>query len=407
MENANANPAGTIRIRLLGEFSLYMDGIESEARRVDSARRANRQWSLIAYLALNRSAETSTDRLIELFWTDDATGDPQRALWLAISRCRTALGDLGIPDARNLIIAGSGGYRWNPSRPTVIDVETFEKLSSQRNTAADRLECTLRAIDIYQGDFWTPSAWGGWAVTRQIYYKTIFMQLCQEAVLLLWEAERWEDVVRICRKAIAEDPGAESFSVYFMRALTVLGQPQKALEHYEYIKNVLKNDYMVEPQDELELARSEAAQRNLGERISAETVAAYLKPTDADGAFYCDYPIFRRIVELESREQKRSGKAAQLVVLDMLPEEKGARMTTDMNRMERILNAYLRAGDPYTRLSTTQFLILLPGASSENVDTVMTRVENAFRRTNTHSKARIRYHSFPLDSLSSKEKLKD
>lgn len=388
---------GTIAINLLGGFSISVEGWGQGWKRVETGRRSSRLWSIIAYLAINRTGDTPAERLIEIFWPDTDSGDPLRAVWLAVSRCRTALKELGVSEARSLILSENGGYRWNPNRPTVVDVEEFERLATEKGSG--ELSRLLAAIDLYQGDFWAQAAGGTWAITRQIYYKSLFLQLCQQAVSQLWEAERWEDVANICRRAVVEEPGEESFSVYFMRALTAMGQPQKALEHYEYIKNILKNEYMVNLSEELELARSEAARKNLGERLDAETVAGYLKTPPEHAAFSCDYPVFRRIVELEVRAARRSGEQAQVVLLDLLPTEKGSGVTTDMKRMERTLSGTLRAGDPFTRLSTTQFLILLPKAKRESVDTVMLRVENAFRKANSHSRARMRYHTIPVESL--------
>ena len=51
-----------------------------------------------------------------------------------------------------------------------------------------------------------------------------------------------------------------------------------------------------------------------------------------------------------------------------------------MKQLETTLTAALRAGDPFTRMGTNRYMILLPGASRENAEMVSQRILKRLRR---------------------------
>ena len=71
----------------------------------------------------------------------------------------------------------------------------------------------------------------------------------------------------------------------------------------------------------------------------------------------------------------------------------------NMRRLEATLNLSLRSGDPFTKMSSAQFLILLPGATYENGEMVVQRVMDRFKRDYPHVKADFYVFLFDLASF--------
>lgn len=69
---------------------------------------------------------------------------------------------------------------------------------------------------------------------------------------------------------------------------------------------------------------------------------------------------------------------------------------TDTKRLERILLDGLRAGDPVARLDAASYILMLTGSSPDNARLVTERLDRAFRKAYSHSKARISFRMSPL-----------
>ncbi len=402
MEDTRGNTE--IRVRLLGDLSFFAPGFE-DWRRVD-VKRAGLVWSIIVYLILNRGRNVSSEQLIENFWQEEPVGDPDGVLRHAIHRCRAMLEKFGFEDAKNLIISTSGGYGWNPQRLVWVDCEEFERLRGGVRSISengDRLEVMRTMIELYKGDFWISSK-TVWGSSLQIYYRTQYTSVCQEAVAELKAESRWHDIIDICTRAVVVDPTVEQLSADMMQALVALGQPERAMEHYAAIKDVLARQYGVEPSEAVELARTSAEGAREGRIMGSSDVIERLRAVGrSEGAYLCDYPIFARIAALEARHATRAGKDIPVVLIKIGLETKEnsnvGRLATEMKRMERTLLSTLRTSDPFTRLSPSQFLLLLPDASLESAAVVMYRIEARFRRSYPYSGALITHEVFSARAI--------
>ena len=98
---------------------------------------------------------------------------------------------------------------------------------------------------------------------------------------------------------------------------------------------------------------------------------------------------------LERRHIDRVGGVSTLVVVRLSNKVIPA---TDAKRRERILLDGLRAGDPVARLDATSYILMLTGTTEENAQIVTERLEKAFRRAYSHSKACISFRMSPLEA---------
>ena len=395
----NIKKDNRIRIRLLGDLSFCAPDWDAW-RRVD-VQRAGLVWSIIVYLILNRTRNVTSEQLIETFWQEEPAGDPDGVLRHAIHRCRGALESFGFADGKDLIVSTSSGYAWNPQSEVSVDCEEFEELRTRirKDTdREDRLARMLEMIALYNGDLWT-SGKTVWGNSLQIYYRTQYASICQEAAAELKVDNRWNDIVDICTKAVVIDPTVEQLSADLMQALVALGQPERAMEHYAAIKQILHRQYGVEPSEVVELARVSAEGAREGRVMGSQDVLQRLRAVGrTEGAYFCDYPIFARIAALEARHAVRCGKDIPVVLirigLETRENSNAGRLATEMRRMEKTLLSTLRTSDPFTRLSPSQFLLLLPDSSLESAAVVMYRVEARFRQNYPYSGALISHEAF-------------
>lgn len=386
--------ADPIYVNMLGRFTIT-EGTRPPMREISLTGRSKRLWTLIAYLILHRDRGVPAQELIDLLWPEADSDNPVSTLQNNVSRARSALGELGLTGAKSIIRYESGLYRWAPEGGTVTDYDEFENLVRQAmaRETGDFLTPALRAVELYAGDFLPEASLEFWCINLNGYYRSVYLRLCSRVVQALMDIGRTVEAERICADAVRVDPTVEEFNILLMRAMIRNKNPKKALEHYEYIRQLYKDTYGVVPSPELEQEKAAAVRELYGQKMGEQELAALLhEPQEETGAFFCDNVVFREIVNLHAREMQRTKASVQIALLSLkaggMPPEKQA---VYMKQMERVLTACLRSGDPVTRMGSGWFAVLLPGAAPENGQPVMERVLSRFRREYPGSEAVFTY----------------
>ena len=404
-----------IDITMLGAFTMRAEYM-AEPVAVSLSGRSRRLWTLVAYLIINKSRGVSARELIDVLWPDGAGADPTATLHNNVSRVRTALKERGFKNAKELIVFDDGLYYWAPHCTTVLDVDEFEAavlependLEFADNEEAERraLEKGLTALALYKGNFLSGASSEPWAVNLGMYYRSTYTRLAQMSAQRFSELERHDEVERICTQALAVDPMIEEFSIYLMRSLIAGGNSAKALEHYNATKHLFMETYGVEPSAELEIEYAAALHHLYGEQLPEENIRAFLTDDrNQDGAFYCNNAVFREIAQLYMHEVERSKNPVQIVAIGVedTSEKDTAkaheRMAVNMRRLKEAISKSLRAGDPFTKMSSAQFLILLPSATGENVQMILDRVAACFKDDYPLAKVEFKFSIFDLLSL--------
>ena len=397
----------SIQVTMFEKFTIRESGSQ-QPRAISLSGRSRRLWTLVAYLILHRDRGVSAQELIDLLWPEACGDNPLSTLQNNVSRARAALEELGMTDAKRLIYNDAGMYRWAPRRDTVLDCEEFEKMASHALAAENRedgIALAQEAIALYTGDFLPESAMENWCIHINTYYRSLYLRLCRDTVQWLFDANRLSEVEQICNRVIQLDPAAEEFSVSLMRALIRSRNPEKALEHYEYIRQLYRDSYGVAPSEELEMMKSVAVRERYGSETEEAKIVEFLFRADTEsGAVYCDNNVFREITKLRMRDMSRTHTPCQLIIFrlknDDIPMEK---RTVYMRRLESALQNGLRSGDPYTRLGSGRLLVLLTGATTENAYRVIDRVLDRLRKEYPRSGASYATKVMDLAGLSARE----
>ncbi|MEG2429668.1 MAG: transcriptional regulator, partial [Oscillospiraceae bacterium] len=110
-----------------------------------------------------------------------------------------------------------------------------------------------------------------------------------------------------------------------------------------------------------------------------------------NGAYFCDYEVFKNIYRVQARSILRTEKAIQLalITLNHRPSVSEPKLNTKfvMGKLKKTILQSLRKGDTVAAYSPVQFVILLPLTSPENCQDVTTRIQENFKRV--HRKTNV------------------
>ncbi len=396
-----------IYVNMLGKFSIWnadesqRDSAGAAGSELSLTGRSRKLWTLVAYIIMHRFTGASTQELIELLWPEGDYANPESTLQNTVSRVRTTLKNLGFENAKDLVVYEDGFYRWAPGCELVFDVEQFENACKEALAETDRakqIEYARQAVALYKGDFLSEASTELWCVNQNAYYRSLFLEVCRCAVDIQMQEENLIDVVDICKRVIALDPSIEEFSIYLMRALIASGSAQKALEHYDNIKELYQSAYGIAPSSELEIERVAAQQALFEDSTSEDELSHLLLDGDQEnGAFYCNNVAFREIVNLHLNSLKRSDDDAQILVVKLIgAEESQESRAVYMKQMEQCLHECLRSGDPFTRIGAFQYWALLPGCEERDAAAVFNRIDAVKHKKFPSSKAQFKFKTIDL-----------
>ena len=326
--------------------------------------RAHRLWLLIAYLIVNRDRGVSPQELIDLLWPEVTSNNPASTLQNNVSRARAIFSEAHFAHARDLFEAQA------------LRVGDF--IPEDDPAELDR---ALETCHLYQGDFLSAASDVSWCANRAVYYRTLYKRLCKTTIVALLEAGRLKEAETLCLQVLKFEPAAEEFSGLLIRAYIMDNDPTAALDHYQSISAYLTETYDIRPGTEMEAQREIALQELYGRSMTKESIRNFLfESNEDDGAFACSNAVFREITLLRLREMERSGEESHLIAITIDNQMlKSDRRIINAKRVAQVLSSTLRSSDPFTKVGSNQFLVLLPSANAENAQMVFERIVARFK----------------------------
>lgn len=384
------NEKKIVHFELLGSFSC--EGLALKAGR--------KTLSFLQYLIVHHERNISAEELIEEFWPERSSA-PGNALRRILFKVRDILKEL-YPGQGDLLLTLSGCYAWNPEVCLELDTKRFEDacLRAGKKEGQERLDALLSAVSLYKGNFLSAND-SEWVLGPRQYYRALYLEACKTLLPLLEKKEQWIEMLGICEQAYRIDFAVEDFTVCHMQALIALGQPEQAIEKYERFRIKMHEEFQTEPSNRVEQMYTLAMGLNKKDMGVSDIFELLIEEEPEESAFFCTFEMFRSIVTLERRHLSRSKGNSTLVIVRL---GRGAASVTDVRRLERILLEGLRAGDPVARLEAGSYILMLTGASVENTQLVMSRLDRAFHKFYRHSNANISYHIAALSLEKEEEK---
>lgn len=382
---------------MLGAFSLtYKD------RTIVCSLRSKLIWNVLAYLLFHRRRLVTGEELIANVWGSLKNVNPASALRTAIHRVRQILSDLtGNADSR-FVISQNGGYIWDPEVPVELDVEQFAQALDGLGNQAERTDALLKVLLAYDGKFLSGFSGEMWVIPKQAFFQNQYEAAVDKLVPMLKQAERYEEGIALCRKAIRIEPWSEKICQYLMGFLLLKRDYEEVVSTYETISGLLLTTCGNLPDPTTRQLYQEALSfLNNSSTLPPDAVASrFCEQGEIESALVCDMEYFKILYQAQARSMVRSGMVVHTALLTLKPRKQqtvSAKVFANaMDNMEKHLAASLRKGDVITRCSSTQFFVMLLAANYENSEMICQRLIASFGRKHPHTPIYVEYLVQPI-----------
>lgn len=374
-----------LQITLLGHFDIMSDGASILTRLEHS----NKSISLIKYLLLHRKKAVPVDEIIEIFWPDDKTTNPENALKTMISRIRSSMAEYH-PDLRNCILSRNRAYQWNGEISCTVDVEQIEHMACRLEKASAITEQTeqefTRFMTAYPGDISRSTADEHWVTGQRLYYHHLYLKTVYRFIELLKNEARHEDIIHICRLALDIDSFDEQLNVELIYALQNGGRDTAALGRYNHVSGAYSDYFGVKVPGKIKEFYQHLIYSEQKKEADIAGIRQELRKNDetAAGPVICEYSVFRDIYQLQMRNMERQTTRIFIALISVdFPMETGAsplRLDHVMRSLLSVLQRQLRKGDIVARYSPAQYAILLPMLNYTGGQVVINRIKEIFYR---------------------------
>lgn len=399
MKESTVENKPKIYVQTLGEFSIRI----GEKEVSDQSNQSKKPWRLLKYLIVFQKKAISPSELISTIWMDDTGANPNGALKTLMFRSRRLLESLGI-SPQKLLVQQQGSYGWTKEYETVLDADQFEEICSrvlsQANPNEDILELCLEGLTLYKGDFLPNSEYESWVIPISAYYHSLYQKLVYKTIELLTEKEDYSRITLICQNAISIEPFDEEFYYHLVYALYKDGHISQAIEQYNHTTDLFYNEFSISPSQRFKDLYKLIQDSEQNVATNLDVIQETLREEASGGAFYCEYPVFRDLFQLERRSIERTGDSIYLCLLtlsdlnDKTP--KNPVLSKAMDHLNNAIRTSLRCSDVYTRYSVSQYIILLPTVTVELGEMVMKRILSNFHKMYSRKDLVVNYRLQPV-----------
>lgn len=361
----------------LGQF----DVIKDHASLVKASSGAKKIWELYKFMLTHRKRSYTPETLMDDLWVSEEYNDPRSTLRRQMHRLRQALDEENVKDSEKTLIFSNGYYSWNDTISLKIDADVFEELVKKgddlkHDAPQEALEAYQQALELYKGDYLPECIDQHWVFAIRNYYRRLFLKAVIHTIELLKVNESYDEILRICQKAIQIDVYEEVFHINMVDALLQKGEQRQAIEHYEYITSFFYKEMGIQASPEMKAVYKRVLHTKAFIQSEENLSEALQTSSDLDNAFYCESDVFKSIYELERRRSERSGASFSIGVLTIKPiiGYTHAQQEIQMTKIKTKLMEQLRKGDTLTRWNDQQFFVLLPGVDIALTKQVLQRV---------------------------------
>ena len=399
----------TIRIQMMGEFVIYLNERQAD-HMVNKSRKG---LALIEYLIVNRGQPVSNQRLLSTFWNDENVTNPENALKTLVSRVRTMLSQVA-PNLGSCIVADRGAYHWECLPEMTVDLyeleDIFTRLPSMRDGERKR-EAYRRMMLLYRGSLLQKSELNEWVYPRATalhnqYVSGVYGYL--EMLKQSGKAEDEQEIISVCRSALEHEPFDDRIHIELMRALLKNNNATEAKAQFEEVMHLHYHYLNVKPSRELMEFYNEIVEASKNIEFNLESICRQLYQSSREqGAFVCDFQVFKEIFNLQIRNIERLDTTMFLAVV-MVSRIDGEQMESIkqenvMRGLMEILRMNLRKGDVITHFSPTMVAMLLPTVDYSTGDSVMERLKQKFYQAYPNSNVLFSYRIAPLTARAADE----
>ena len=345
-------------------------------------------FSSLLQLLVHRGANgVSREELEHLLFGEKELKNSAHHLQSVIYSAQNRLKKAGVPSDRPVIMK-NGIYYLDPDIPVWEDAREFEKLAEQgfKSSGECQLRFLMEAISIYRGEFLQGGSPITWIAGESWRLRAVFERCVRLAAAFLREEGKYGLLEQLGRYCSSVEPFAE-WEELIMEAYVANGDYDRARAFYlEMNDSYLRQQGSVPTGGSTRLLNRLARQIEYPYTYIEEVHGILSREAEAGaGAFECTYPTFEGIYRIIWHIMDRRNEKAY-VMLCTIVDSKGAMMTGKpklnqfSERLGEALRTTLRRGDVISRISKSQYLVLLTNTGADNIRTIEKRINAHFQR---------------------------
>src|SRR5262249_35370911 len=251
VQEAATAPLADLTINLLGHVEIFRDPKRPFAADAWTTRRAH---DILCFIATRRHRRASKDTIIDIFWGEADFDIVAKNFHPTVSHIRKALNS-NQPLKQNFLLYRDGDYLLNPEFAYSIDIEEFDRLVAEGDSARRAREqdrCIAHyesAIKLYRGEF-MHGCYDDWVEEQRSYYHEQYLHMLETLAVAALGQEEWPRTLQPAHQILRDDPYREDIHCLVMRTHAAQGNRGAVKEQYETLRALLRKELGIEPASE-------------------------------------------------------------------------------------------------------------------------------------------------------------
>jgi ATP/maltotriose-dependent transcriptional regulator MalT/DNA-binding SARP family transcriptional activator len=252
------SPIVDLTMNMLGSVEIFRDSARPFAPDAWTTRRAR---EILCFIASRPHRRAPKDTIVDTFWRDIDLKVIEKNFHPTMSHIRKALNS-NQPLKQNFLGYRDGEYQLNPEFSYQIDIEEFDRLISEGETARrerdfDRcIKFYEQAVALYRGEFMQGS-YDSWVEEQRSYYREQYLRMLESLAAVSEKKQEFVQAMALAQKILRDDPFREDIHCMIMRAQAALGNRVAVKEQYETLRGLLQTELGVEPATQTQKAYRE------------------------------------------------------------------------------------------------------------------------------------------------------
>ncbi|HGY54841.1 MAG TPA: response regulator [Caldithrix abyssi] len=231
------NFLGTFRVQINQEEILSWSGKKTK--------------ELFAYLTLHHNEPVYRDVLMDTFWPNSKPDAARNCLNVNLHNLRIQLEDKF--RIKDVIFFKEECYRFHPDICFEIDIEKLKELwkkaqiNEHQNNESLAVYFYEQAAGLYTSDFMIDNLYESWAETEREYFRELYLSILDRISKYYSLNGKIQDAIQICDTILHKDICREDIYRRLMLCYYRLGERDKALKQFQKCKEVLHQQFKVDP----------------------------------------------------------------------------------------------------------------------------------------------------------------
>ena len=388
-----------VEVYTLGKFVFKING----KRFTQNSGKTHKLWKLLNLFVINRGRPTSVESIYEAIWPNGP--HELKAVHNLVFRLRHIFMEENGRDSHECVKFSHNGYILNLKEDSYVDAYEMHDCFQAAKATADRGEKIKhldRIFEIYDGEYLQNAYDEPWAMLVVSQYKRMYIEAINMLLDIYLEECSYDDLARICEKAIKLEPFEESIYERKIMGMQFQGQTHQAIALCEKYFDLIYRTMGLRASEQMNKLYRRIRGEFGNQTQSLELILDGFTETDRqDLAFSCDIDMFKKIYQHTLRLSNRSNEPASVILLSIIENSELPKniVSSAVSLLYNSCLKVLRCGDVVTHYSPTQVMILVSQSTPESKKSIERRIRNHFYSIFNNSSINLNFDTQPVISL--------